>query len=87
MKLQEIDGRDDKFAEDSSSGGGIGTDEDALPPREPNIPVASRVPRTFDVELRGNHLVDKCIAGEVIVIVGELKMMQVHTYERENKRE
>lgn len=38
-----------------------------------------RVPRTFDIEVRGAHLVDQCVAGDVLLCVGEVKMMQVHT--------
>ena len=36
-----------------------------------------RVPRTFDIEVRGSHLVDQCVAGDVLICVGEVKMMQV----------
>lgn len=36
-----------------------------------------RVPRSFDIEVRGSHLVDTCVAGDIVVCIGEVKMMQV----------
>jgi hypothetical protein len=72
IKLQEIEERRD---------GGLARTEDAAEGDDDAAAAVSaynpRVPRTFDVEVRGAHLVDQCIAGDVATCVGEVKMMQV----------
>ncbi len=37
----------------------------------------SRIPRTFEVELRGSELVSFCIPGDIVRVVGVVKTYQV----------
>ena len=41
---------------------------------------AARVPRTFDMELRGGDLVESCCPGDTVVAVGIVKSVQVRYY-------
>jgi DNA replicative helicase MCM subunit Mcm2 (Cdc46/Mcm family) len=34
------------------------------------------VPRTFEAELRGEELVDSCVSGDLVVMVGIVKAVQ-----------
>ena len=77
IKLQEVDGRDDRFADMEGSSFPPAPSETGEPSVGTSMVGPSRVPRTFEVELRGDHLVDRCISGDLVVCVGEIKMMQV----------
>lgn len=44
---------------------------------ETNIEDTARVPRSFDVEVRGIDQVNKCLSGDVIEIVGTIKTMSL----------
>ena len=68
VKLQEIEeetyyytGEDDTEA--AAAGGGSAV-------------TAGRAPRTFEMELRGSYLLDSCIPGDVVRVVGVLKSLQ-----------
>lgn len=83
IKLQEMEEREayrvyhslsDKST--SSQNGSIIDPESA---HESTSGYNPRVPRTFNIEVRGMHLVDRCVAGDVLICVGEVKMMQAST--------
>lgn len=79
IKLQEIEDRDAARIYNGMFGEGIRGN--AVIDSEVELTSGGaynpRVPRTFDIEARGAHLVDQCVAGDVLVCVGEVKMMQV----------
>jgi hypothetical protein len=67
IKLQEYIDPDTPLAgvgqeEEGSEGGG-----GAMTPN---------VPRTFEAELRGEELVDSCVSGDLVVMVGIVKAVQ-----------
>lgn len=47
-------------------------EEDALD----TVTVTPNVPRTFEAEFRGEELVDSCVSGDLVVLVGIVKAVQ-----------
>jgi DNA replicative helicase MCM subunit Mcm2 (Cdc46/Mcm family) len=57
----------------------IDPDSTADPSRaedEEGTTIAPNVPRTFEAELRGEELVDSCVSGDLVVMVGIVKAVQ-----------
>lgn len=42
----------------------------------PSVILTPNVPRTFEVELRGEELVDSCVSGDIVIMVGIVKAVQ-----------
>jgi translation elongation factor EF-G len=82
VKIQEMDSADtlESLGEREVSAGEDADELNALlsaARHQQDAFSAARVPRTFEMEMRGRDLVDCCRAGDAVVVVGIVKSVQV----------
>ena len=69
--------------EENDMGGNVA--DDGIIEGEGSTP-SGRAPRTFEVELRGGYLLDRCIPGDVIEVIGVLKSLQTEVGYRRGRQ-
>ena len=80
VKIQELN-ESEEWTERGGEGGVHDTLLDSSGDGQEDPFAAARVPRTFEMELRGGDLVETCAPGDAVLAVGIVKSVQVCVYE------